>query len=140
MADAVVAQISSVAAAANVADKVVRKYTHALSGFAVSGPTPDQLRALVEDPNVVAIWPSRFYRTVSACRRQYGPDSMSTHLQSVSLFAGEQCAAAAQQQTVGCSAAALDGTGRACRWWGGVGQGEVCLGMSSFLSSRTARR
>jgi 3-methyladenine DNA glycosylase/8-oxoguanine DNA glycosylase len=66
MAEAVVTQITSVAAAANVADKVVRKYTHALSGFAVSGPTPNQLRALVADPNVAAIWPNRIYRTVSA--------------------------------------------------------------------------
>lgn len=65
MAEAVVAQISRVAAAANVADKVLRKYTHALSGFVVSGPTPNQLRALVDDPNVVAIWPSRIYKTVS---------------------------------------------------------------------------
>jgi hypothetical protein len=65
MAEAVTAQISSVAAAANVADKVVRKYTHALSGFVVSGPTPNQLRALVDDPNVVAIWPNRIYRAVS---------------------------------------------------------------------------
>jgi len=65
MAQAVNAKISLVAADAGIGDKLVHNYTHALSGFAVSGPTPKQLQALIDNPDVVAIWPNQFYRPVS---------------------------------------------------------------------------
>lgn len=65
MAAAVTSTISAVAADADVANKLVHTYTHAMSGFALSGPTPNQLRALANDPNVVAIWPNRFFTMVS---------------------------------------------------------------------------
>lgn len=65
MADAVVSQVDRVAAAADVTGLVVHTYTHAMSGFVVKGPTPNQLQALLRDPSVVAIWPNERLKLVS---------------------------------------------------------------------------
>ena len=64
-AKAVVSQIDAVAGAAKLGTKVTHKYTHVLSGFALAGPTPNELKALVQDPAVVAIYPRVLYQRVS---------------------------------------------------------------------------
>ena len=64
MAQAVVSQVDAVAATAGITAKVLRKYTHALSGFAVAGPTPTELKALASNDEVVAIWMSQRYNKV----------------------------------------------------------------------------
>lgn len=72
MAQAVVAQVNQVAAAATVAGKVTATYTHALSGFLVKGPTLTELQALLNDPAVVAVWPNNAVSTVreGGCSRR----------------------------------------------------------------------
>jgi hypothetical protein len=66
MAQAVVSQVDAVATATGLTNKVVRKYTHALAGFLVAGPTPYELRALAADPKVTAIWPNGLRKLVRA--------------------------------------------------------------------------
>lgn len=61
-AQAVDAQISTVAAAAGVDGKVSQRYTYALSGFVIKNPTLEELQALRANPEVVSVTPDTLMR------------------------------------------------------------------------------
>jgi len=65
VAQAVDAQITSVAAAAGVSGKVVQRFAHALSGFSIKNLTPAELQALRADPQVVSVTPNKLVHQVT---------------------------------------------------------------------------